>query len=76
MKRHCFRILGPVVGKPRIRVHPRNPRISLRPICGICEICGFVVGCGDSCIALLGRDLLKHFLMIYNGRSSDITLGY
>lgn len=31
---------------------------------------------GQDIIMLLGRDLLKHFLMIYNGRSSDITVGY
>lgn len=27
-------------------------------------------------IMLLGRDLLKHFLVIYNGRSSDISLAW
>jgi hypothetical protein len=27
-------------------------------------------------IMLLGRDLLKHFLMVYNGVQSDVTLAY
>lgn len=27
-------------------------------------------------LMLLGRDLLKHFLMVYNGKHSDVTLGY
>ena len=31
---------------------------------------------GREIIMLLGRDLLKHFLFVYNGKSSDITLAY
>jgi len=27
-------------------------------------------------LMLLGRDLLKHFLMVYNGKHSDVTLGF
>jgi len=43
-----------------------------------------VIGCslkwtnreGKEIIMLLGRDLLRHFLMVYNGPASDITLSY
>jgi len=43
-----------------------------------------VVGCdllwrtadGKEIVMLLGRDLLRHFLMVYNGMGSDITLAY
>lgn len=43
-----------------------------------------IIGCnlkwtnreGKEIIMLLGRDLLKYFLMIYNGPNSDITLSY
>lgn len=43
-----------------------------------------VVGCelqwttfdGKEIIMLMGRDLLKYFLMVYNGVQSDITLAY
>ena|SRR3990167_3363799 len=31
---------------------------------------------GKEIIMLLGRDLLKHFLMVYNGKGSSITLAY
>jgi len=31
---------------------------------------------GKTIIMLLGRDLLKFFLMVYNGPSSDVTLAY
>jgi hypothetical protein len=27
-------------------------------------------------LMLLGRDMLKHFLMVYNGKHSDVTLGF
>lgn len=31
---------------------------------------------GKEVIMLLGRDILKHFLMVYNGKFSDITLAW
>jgi predicted aspartyl protease len=31
---------------------------------------------GKEIIMLLGRDLLKYFLLVYNGKSFDITLAY
>jgi len=31
---------------------------------------------GKEVIMLLGRDILQYFLMIYNGKNSDITLAY
>jgi hypothetical protein len=31
---------------------------------------------GKEIIMLMGRDLLKYFLMVYNGPSSDVTLCY
>jgi len=43
-----------------------------------------VVGCNlrwettdhKEILMLLGRDLLKHFLVIYNGKRSDINIAY
>lgn len=43
-----------------------------------------VVGCelkwqtqdGRDVVMLLGRDLLRYFLLVYNGKSSDLTLAY
>jgi hypothetical protein len=43
-----------------------------------------VIGCnlkwqtveGKEIIMLLGRDLLQYFLMVYNGKSSDVFLAY
>lgn len=43
-----------------------------------------IIGCnlkwmnaeGKEVIMLLGRDLLQHFLMVYNGKSADIFLAY
>lgn len=36
----------------------------------------WITGDGKEIIMLLGRDLLKWFLMVYNGKSSNITLAY
>lgn len=55
------------------------------PTLGIAELkMDRVVGCelkwqtsdGKEIIMLLGRDLLRHFLMIYNGPNSNVTLSY
>lgn len=58
---------------PGLNLH-NDPVLSMMRVVG-CEL-KWTTFDGKEIIMLMGRDLLKNFLMVYNGVQSDVTLAY